>query len=466
MNGYIQIGNIYKSTMNSTPLISIDDYGLPPMGGIASYEEACRPGISVEENTGLLRRYLYIKARLVEIFSAHITGTPEWEIKAGFSLHMWLDAEHAAMIRKRIGEMREPPLHLDRVPDEALKEWLDEVLRARNSVELISGIYRIVKPRLTQALRDHMERTNPLIDHPTVRMFRSILAEEESMEKWGEAVMKALLVTPADHDMACRWENHLSYFLAKAGGVSGTGAAAPKDDTTIPRSDGQEYQMELEPKRDGRFRDSFNVSESAHSVSRDETKPWDERMFALIYKRLREMGVPEYLSAVMYRTKGKPWEYYVDLARQVWDEARHALMGQAALHAHGMAFYEFPVNIHISTALNRLDPLQVHTILWGVEQDLMPKNTGKHYEWKIAEAYGDPLCLTLQDYDWADEVLHAQIGRRWLVPEFGDRHKLDDFRHEAGSRWNEEMAALKSQSAQEPWWDRFVEELRNRNKQG
>ncbi len=27
---------------------------------------------------------------------------------------------------------------------------------------------------------------------------------------------------------------------------------------------------------------------------------------------------------------------------------------------------------------------------------------------------------TLQDFDWADEVLHSQIGRLWYVPEFGN----------------------------------------------
>jgi hypothetical protein len=452
--------------MASFPSPSINNLGLPPLAGIASYPEACRPGIPVEENTDLLRRYNYIKTRLVEIFSAHITGTPEWEIKAGFSLHLWLDAEHGAMIRRRVGEMREPPLSLDQVPDENLKVWLDEVLRARNSLELIVGIYRVVKPELSRALEEHLARTNPLIDHPTVRNLRLILREEEEMQAWGEKVMKALLLTPEDHATAQAWKDHLNYFLGVAGGISGRTPILPKDPVHPLRSDGGEYQMELQPKRDERFQDLFNTSEPAQSVYQDESKSPDERMFALIYKRLREMGVPEYLSAVMYRTKGKPWEYYVDLARQVWDEARHALMGEAALYAHGMAFYEFPVNIHISTALNRLEPLQVHAILWGVEQGLMPKNTGKHYEWKIAQAYGDPLCVTMQDYDWADEVLHAQIGRRWLIPQFGDRAALDDFRRNSEALWHQKMEDLKPLSAQEPWWDRFVQEMRARKGKG
>jgi hypothetical protein len=450
--------------MNSSSSLFINNLGLPPLAGITSYQDACRPGIAVDENTELLHRYNYIKTRLVEIFSAHITDTPEWEIKAGFSLHLWLDAEHSATIRRRVGEMREPPLHLDQVPDERLRVWLDEVVRARNSVELIAGIYRVVKPELSQALRNHLTRTNPLIDHPTVRTLSLILREEEEMLAWGEKVMQALLLTPEDHAISQAWENHLRYFLGQAGGIGGKEPVSDKDTTKAPRSDGRDYQMELQPKRDRRFRDVFNVSEPCQSVYQDESKSPDERVFALIYKRLREMGVPEYLSAVMYRTKGKPWDYYADLARQVWDEARHALMGEVALYAHGMAFYEFPVNIHISTSLNQLEPLQVHAILWGIEQGLMPKNTGKHYEWKIAQAYGDPLCVTMQDYDWADEVLHAQIGRKWLMPEFDDRKALEEYRQKADARWNQKMAGLKHLSTQEPWWDLFVKRLRDRKK--
>ena len=40
----------------------------------------------------------------------------------------------------------------------------------------------------------------------------------------------------------------------------------------------------------------------------------------------------------------------------------------------------------------------------------MPK-TGKRYEWEVATQANDPLTATFQDYDWADEVLHARIGR-------------------------------------------------------
>ena len=47
----------------------------------------------------------------------------------------------------------------------------------------------------------------------------------------------------------------------------------------------------------------------------------------------------------------------------------------------------------------------------------MPAETGKRFEYETAVEAGDPLSAHFHDYDWADEVLHAQIGRRWLKHE-------------------------------------------------
>ena len=84
-----------------------------------------------------------------------------------------------------------------------------------------------------------------------------------------------------------------------------------------------------------------------------------------------------------------------------------------------MPFYAYPVSTAASVSLNReFTPLEAHLILWHIEQGLMPRETGKRREWTIAQLDGDPFHVALQDYDWADEVLHAQIGRRWLESEF------------------------------------------------
>src|SRR6266571_1007717 len=114
--------------------------GLPTLAGLASIEEAAKPGLSVEACVARLKRYHYAFMRLHEIFTARITAEPIYELKTGFAHHAYLCAEHVAALRQRIGEMREPPLGLEEVPHEALQIYFDEILAAPMTKALLLGL--------------------------------------------------------------------------------------------------------------------------------------------------------------------------------------------------------------------------------------------------------------------------------------------------------------------------------------
>src|SRR6266700_6554220 len=114
---------------------------LPSLAGLCSMADALRPGLSVEQCVSRLKRYHYAFKRLHQIFTSRITAEPIYELKMGFSLHAYLCAEHTAVLRKRVGEMREPPLGLDAVPDPNLEVFFDEILAAPTTPELVCGLY-------------------------------------------------------------------------------------------------------------------------------------------------------------------------------------------------------------------------------------------------------------------------------------------------------------------------------------
>src|SRR5689334_14307896 len=114
---------------------------LPRLAGVCSMEEAMKPGLSVEQCVYRLKRYHYAFKRLHQTFTARITAEPIYELKMGFSLHAHLCAEHVSALRKRVGEMREPPLGLDETPDAALEIFFDEILAAPTTEELALGLY-------------------------------------------------------------------------------------------------------------------------------------------------------------------------------------------------------------------------------------------------------------------------------------------------------------------------------------
>lgn len=440
----------------------MNNLGMLPLAGICDYEKACTIGYDVDHNVSLLKRYVYAESQLTQIYAAHIAHVPEWEAKCASGLHIWLDAEHSSMLRKRIIEMREPPLHLDTVPDERLEAFFGELIRSETTLELLIGIYAVAKPELIRSLRKHLAETNPLVDHPTCRVLRIILMEEEEMLVWGEHAIQALTLTEDDRISAQKWQQHLTYFLYGAGGIAGD-LEKPHDwAPPIPRTDAdQHYEMRVEPRRDARFVDTDNMSAKLDKYYLDENRPTDERTYALLYKRLKEMDVPEWMGPIIYKTKGKPWEYYQDMSRQLWDETRHSMLGEVALYQDGVPFYTYPISFKTSLLLNTVfEPLEAHIVLWYIEQGLMPKDTGKRLEWFIAKESDNALAKMVQDYDWADEVLHAQIGRKWLVPEIGSLDNLRKKGKEIMDKLSEEFPKLDSNSDHQQWWPVFLEEIR------
>ena len=386
---------------------------LPPMAGLCDLEAAAKPGLSVEECVRRLKRYHYAFKRLHEIFVARLTAEPLYELKTGFAHHAYLCSEHVAALRERVGEMREPPLGLEAVPDAHLEIVFDEILAAPTTDELLIGVYQVIVPALRRALNDHMRDTNPLADAPTVRLCRFAALELRDVFRFGMEAVAA--ITPAEWtDPTKQWVALLLNCIDAAGGMDG--AAEPSGKAVTRAYSAKPYAYDPVPKRDERFPDPYNMGVNAEAFLYDPSMPPDAKVLMLLYKRLREVDVPEMMASILHQTKGKPWEYYRAMTRQLWDEARHAMMGEVGFAAMGIDWPRLvPVNFNWSLALNtQLGPKERHAVLYFIEQGLMPK-TGKRYEWEVATASQSALAKTFQDYDWADEVLHSRIGREWYV---------------------------------------------------
>ena len=154
----------------------------------------------------------------------------------------------------------------------------------------------------------------------------------------------------------------------------------------------------------------------------------------MFYKRLREIDVPEVMASILTETPGKPWSYYRDMTRQLWDEARHAMMGEVGFVHLGVDWHKVMVNFTWSLGLNtQLTAKERHGVLYYIEQGLMPK-TGKRFEWETAQASHNELSVLFQDYDWADEVLHARIGRDWYVSQFENAREAVQWGDECWSK--------------------------------
>jgi hypothetical protein len=261
------------------------------------------------------------------------------------------------------------------------------------------------------------------------------------------------LVKEADHQSMTAWTTLLDASLAAAGGLDGT--QEPSGVVIQRQHSLHAYQYDRVPKRDSRFPDPYNMGVNAEVFLYDEKYSPQPKTLMMFYKRLREIDVPEMMASIITETRDKPWGYYRDMTRQLWDEARHAMMGEVGFANLGVDWpKKVMINYTWSLALNtQLKPLERHAVLYFIEQGLMPKN-GKRFEWEVGRASQNPLAALFQDYDWADEVLHARIGRDWYLKEFKDPQQAVRYGDECWSRvlMNWENWRKEGLTQHRNWW--------------
>ncbi|MGI8497676.1 MAG: hypothetical protein ACR2OG_08870 [Gemmatimonadaceae bacterium] len=441
--------------------------GIPELAGLASYRDAARVGFSVEENVRRLLRFQWVEQRLMRLLVAHIPDTPEWEVKCALALQQWHCAEHADAIRRRIVEMRNPAPRLDEAPDAALDAFLGQLALCHGTAELLAGVHRVALPALASAHRQHLARTNPLVDHPTCRILRVALEEWESDIDWGERALAALLDREAERgatDRVAAWTAHLAAYLQAAGGVAGDVPPAARDALPLPAPrDETRFAPTMHPRRDARFGGLYHFDFPPHVVYNAPQVPAEERTLALLCKRTLEMDVPEMMASVITERADQPWQFYLDYSRQLWDEARHAMMGTVALEARGVDWTRIPLNIGFALRLNlHATAIERQTMLYAIEQSLMPGETGKRYELETALEAGDVLAAHFQDYDWADEVLHAGFGRRAMQREGVSMADAMERAKEIHERTWAALDQYRHLDDRGEWWGEFVREVLGR----
>jgi hypothetical protein len=241
----------------------------------------------------------------------------------------------------------------------------------------------------------------------------------------------------------------------RAGGLDGT--ASPSGAEVARRHSARPYVYDRLPQRDERFQDPWNQGVNAEAFLYNPEYPAAAKTLMMLFKRLREIDVPEMMASIIVETPGKPWEYYLAMSRQLWDEARHAMLGEVGFAALGIDWTQARITHNWSHRLNtECTPIERHAVLYFIEQGLMNK-TGKRYEWEVGVASGSPLMATVQDYDWADEVLHAALGREWYIPAIGSWKEALDYGDRCWSKIlsNWQTVRERGLTQHENWWPRI-----------
>jgi hypothetical protein len=420
----------------------------------AGIENIGTGGLSVDESARRLARYAAVERQLMRIGAGHIQGTPEWDLKHAQARHLWEDAEHADWLIKRLPQLRANYAALDREMREPLGTFLEEALRCRTSVEYLTGVYGLVKPALLRAYRRYQAEASPLADEPTLRLLRMIVAEEEAHVAWGADALAELTATPERRAESEAWRAHLEAYLAAAGDLDGD-AAGPEAPLPAPRS-AEPFRVAREAAREPRFQ-----TRVPKGWDPGTGEPVRDKLLELMWVRAMEVTVHEVVGTIMIEWDDLPWAAQHDLARHLWDEARHALVGQVALAEEGVPLEQPPMWIGYALHQMALSPRDRYGHLVFGEMSAMKRpepSKRASYEW-CRDVARHPLMTLFQDWDWADEVLHAHYGRKWFVDYAfgGDRKAADavgqmtwDERRRFYARWLAERSEGLVPAGEEP----------------
>ena len=151
------------------------------------------PAETLEQSARRIGHHAWIELRLFEILGAWVTAVPELEAKAVLATQSYHHAWHAELWHGLLPSV--PHLHapdLVTPADPGTAEQIDSLTAATGTVERLSGLYEVVLPGLIAAYTDHLERTTPVTDGPTIRALRLVLADEEADARTGERVLRSL----------------------------------------------------------------------------------------------------------------------------------------------------------------------------------------------------------------------------------------------------------------------------------
>ena len=136
--------------------------------------------LSVTERGRFVATMRYVHVQLMETLAAWVPTTPEMEVKLLFGEHLWDVAQHADALGKRTFELRLPLQHSVR-PSDAYVEFLAEVAAMGPTTQRLAAVYDVILPAIAGRYQRYLERTDALLDAPTVRILERYLTDTARM---------------------------------------------------------------------------------------------------------------------------------------------------------------------------------------------------------------------------------------------------------------------------------------------
>ena len=382
---------------------------------------------TVKENSQRLANYRYLEIQLMEMIAGWSHTTPQLAFKATFGYHVYDHAQSADLLGERLEQLRSGRHSQEPATDEFAR-LCEHVWNLGSTLERLIAVYRVLEPHLVSSYVYHADATDPMIDTPTVGLLRRLAAMGQSHVAWGQAVLESLARSPEDRRRALEVQADIEGRLVACGGVTGQGIeshwltfhSAKEEEKAPPRvkrgrsgyrftkrSAPLDHPVVEAPFWFSADREDFRVYQAEEEWSLESFR---HKFHQLLYG---EVETTDRMGKMLSEFPDLPWAMRMELAHQMWDEARHIeIVAKAVEDELGGELGYGPWPLVWWWMQNEEDPLKRITVTnsWA-EANLM--HTLR--EWRTeAERRGFTRIAELSDYLQADERTHVRLATDWL----------------------------------------------------
>lgn len=319
--------------------------------------------------------------RISNLLAFWTMTTPEVELKTIFARHLYWGVHSAERLRARLAE-----LAVDVNPRTvALQTASDDLMACESALttpEKIRALYGVALMNLKTSMTDHANRTDALADEPTIRILNDLIASAARAAEEADTAFRSVREIFPNMD-----------------------AASSSNEGHLPA------RIPVRPARDRRF------SETASNPNLTDTV----KLLHVFYTDL-ELSTIEACSRMIVEFPAMRWQFVVDMARQCWDEARHAdafrtrlleLGGSLGAYAISYALWDMAdgENVEVSLAVQQRvgEWIGVDGAIWQAQQ---------------LRFGGDEVTSELFDFVALDEITHVAFGNKWLRSVAGSESRI------------------------------------------
>ncbi len=382
---------------------------------------------TVKENSQRLANYRYLEIQLMEMIGGWSHTTPQLAYKATFGYHVFDHAQAADLLSERLEQLRAARTSQEPATDEFAR-LCEHVWLLPDTIDRLVAVYRVLEPHLVSSYVYHADATDQLTDAPTVRLLRQLAAMGQSHVSWGQAVLDGLTRSPEDRRRALDTQADIEARLVACGGVTGQGIEAhwltfhsAKAEERAPARvkrgrGGYKFRKSSPPLDHPVVEEPFWFSDKQEDFAVYQTEDeWSLEGFRHKFHQLLygEVETTDRMGKMLAEFPDLPWEMRMELAHQMWDEARHIeIVAKAVEEELGGELGYGPWTLVWWWMQNDPDPLKRITVTnsWA-EANLM--NTLR--QWRTeAEKRGYTRIAELADYLQADERTHVRLATDWI----------------------------------------------------